>query len=238
MRKLSGSEKYNSKSTLAQIANKSDKELTKSDFHVIFHPILPSGTFHESMGYWNIFNSNLIEGKLDIGEFSEHIIAFLSNNKSSLINEKRFTDIVNTLELLINEKLWKFHIKHYDKIECKKQGWGLEYENVVENSHIILDYLVQLSKSKNLDSLLDNFFINLNQMLDATRSLWKLELYYNALEESIFSRKVGKKILMEITTQEILESLEFSKRLEKDKAFKSYLDDIRLAFRTKEIIPW
>jgi hypothetical protein len=172
---------YNHFSTkeLSIILKKADDELEWYDFAKIFHFETPAGTYQEIVYFlpWVLryFEMHAYNSR----EFFGNLLYFIASEEKQLREERLFTSCIDSLYSAFKNWTSTFKVVHYDKEACRKKGWGLEYDDVVERCEVVFEFIDDLCYEENLSFLATDLVKFLADVTnEPVRSAWFLEYVY------------------------------------------------------------
>lgn len=150
--------------------------MTWRDFSALFAVGLPIGEYTESVYYLPAALEYIFHRKNGFNEFFGALISFISEHAKRLDADQLLEPSVQALRECFDSWTSKFAVRHYDREACEAKGWGLLYEDLVENSGEVTELMAELVDGKAHASLADSLFRSLaDRHGDPIKAAWFLE---------------------------------------------------------------
>jgi len=150
--------------------------LTWREFRALFAVGLPIGEYTESVYYLPLALEYIFHRKNEFFEFFSEVISFISEHAIRLEADQLLEPSLGVLRECFDSWTSEFIVKHYDRDACKAMGWGLLYEDLVENSGEVTELMEELVFYKTHAAVADTLFRSLaDRRGDPIKSAWFLE---------------------------------------------------------------
>ncbi len=112
---------------LQDILEKQPADLSWDDYQNLFGPYLPAGTYDEQRYYVPHFVEFLDQRPEHRLDLVAAWAGFSSLNWDFIVNDGAAEYILAVNRYLLRRMTQTFEVKHFDKDECRRMGWGLDY---------------------------------------------------------------------------------------------------------------
>jgi hypothetical protein len=178
-KKFSNPYRHFSSKELSNILKKPDEELMWSDFNRIFHYGTPAGAYPEIVYFLPWTLKYLESHPYNLSEFFGGLTCFFANEEKRLRKDNLFLPCMDALSSAFKGWTSTFKVIHYDKEACRKKQWNLEYQDIVEHSEVISEFIDALCREEILLPLaIDRVKFLADESNEPVRSAWFLEYIY------------------------------------------------------------
>ncbi|MDZ4782973.1 MAG: hypothetical protein SGJ19_22235, partial [Planctomycetia bacterium] len=154
-----------------------DGELDWSDFQAILGPFLPAGTYEEAVYFLPMAFDYCLSNERDGIEVITSVIWFSSQFADRLKHDRVVDAARNAITDILLQATRNFRVVHLDRDACAKQGWGLQYEDIVLLSRHVCCAVEDLTRFARHYDLADWLVGRLAYHRDdVVRAAWFLEL--------------------------------------------------------------
>jgi len=161
---------------LKQIIRTPDEALSWSEFRDIFRVGIPAGTYEETVYFLPIALHDMRLRPRDSLEFMSGVCSFIADNIRRLEADSLSLPTMQAITAVLRAWTSRFVVTHYDADACRKKGWTIDHDDIVENSQEVSELVADLWRYPAFPDLADRFIEDLARpQHDETRSAWFLE---------------------------------------------------------------
>jgi hypothetical protein len=161
---------------LRNLLSVQDHKLQFNHYRDLLGPHLPAGTYRESVYFLPGAFRYLISHDADALELITPIIGFTSQNKNALEKDGILEIVRSCIRECFDQWSKQFRVIHFDKDASRKNGWGINYLDIVENSEAVSEAIIDLVRFEQHLDIAEEFVRQLaNNQTDPIKAAWFIE---------------------------------------------------------------
>ena len=168
---------------LKEIIRTPDEMLSWSEFRDIFHVGIPAGTYEETVYFLPIALHDMRLSPRDSLEFMSGVCCFIADSLRRLEADSLLRPTMDGITEVLRAWSSRFVVTHYDAEACRRKGWIIDHDDIVENSQEVSELVDDLWRYPAFPQLGDSFIEDLARpQRDQLKSAWFLEYARATLE--------------------------------------------------------
>jgi len=173
-----------SASRLKQILQAPDATLSWSEFRDIFRVGIPAGTYEETVYFLPIALHEMRLKPRDGLEYMSGVCSFVADSVQRLEADSLLRPTMEAITDVFRAWTSRFVVTHYDAEACRKKGWTIDHQDIVENSQEVSELIADLWRYPAFPDLGDRLIEDLARPQgDEAKSAWFLEYARAALHD-------------------------------------------------------
>lgn len=166
-----------SESHLKEILATNDSDFEGIDYRNLFGPHVTAGTYEEVIYFLPLAFAYFAQPENEPGayEMLDAIVGFASDYAEYLKTDGLLEVVGNCFQECLQSWIRTFTIIHYDKTECYKKGWGLEYADIVARLELLTETIYEMRSKKTFADTAGEFVQQLSENeSDPIKAAWFL----------------------------------------------------------------
>jgi hypothetical protein len=170
---------------LEQLLATSDDNLKWNDFVSLLGPFMPAGTYAESV-YFLPLAYRYLDGGEHALDVTTSVCWFISEYAERLAKDGLLDECRAEMRVLLLGWVSDFTVKHFDRDDRTRMGWGLICKDIVFNCETLCQTLEDLFRFVRHMDLADGFIMELALSEKPVSGAWFLELARAHVENDVY----------------------------------------------------